>query len=89
LALRFSLAFNNILLGYEKLEKFSPQFIIRFDNINIYSVETFILGDVLSLNLNISISKVNALLTNQRSIPLETQDVTSNISLLDYLKVDI
>ncbi|ORY81105.1 hypothetical protein LY90DRAFT_620630 [Neocallimastix californiae] len=86
LALRFSLAFNNILLGYEKLEKFSPQFIIRFDNINIYSVETFILGDVLSLNLNISISKVNALLTNQRSIPLETQDVTSNISLLDYLK---
>jgi len=84
LALRYSLIFNNLLLGYERLET-SPQLIIKFKEICIYNEDTLILGEVLSLNTFLSIENMNVLLTDHSIIPeINTE---SNISLVDYLIV--
>ncbi|ORX87760.1 hypothetical protein BCR32DRAFT_239867 [Anaeromyces robustus] len=82
LALRFSITFNNLLLGYEILE-LSPQLIIKFNEINIYNENIFIVGEILSLNLNISMSKINILLTDH-DIPPEINS-NQDILLVDYL----
>jgi len=71
----FSLKFSNLLLGYERLG-LSPQLILKFDNINIFT------KDLLSFDLCVSISKANALLIDH-SIPVEAN--TNDISLLNYL----
>ena len=84
MALRYSLIFNNLLLGYERLET-SPQLIIKFKEICIYNEDTLILGEVLSLNTFLSIENMNVLLTDHSIIPeINTE---SNISLVDYLIV--
>ncbi|ORY77846.1 hypothetical protein LY90DRAFT_501162 [Neocallimastix californiae] len=82
MALRFSLTFNNLFLGYERLE-LSPQLIIKFNEINIYNEETFILGEVISLDLFLSISKVNVLLTDHNILPKINMD--PDVLLVDFL----
>jgi len=84
MALRFSLTFNNLFLGYERLE-LSPQLIIKFNEINIYNEETFILGEVISLDLFLSISKVNVLLTDHNILPKINMD--PDVLLVDFLIV--
>jgi len=71
-------------LGYERIE-LSPQLIIKFDEINIYNEDTLILGEVISLDLFLSLEKMNVLLTDH-SIPPEINTDLEN-SLVDHLIV--
>ncbi len=71
-------------MGYERLE-ISPQLIIKFNEINIFNEDTFILGEVLSLNMFLSVENMNILLTDHSIIP--EINSKSNISLVDYLIV--
>jgi len=82
LALRYSLIFNNLLLGYERLE-ISPQLIIKFNEISVFNEDTLILGEQLSLNMFLSVENMNILLTDHSIIP--EKNINSNISLVDYL----
>lgn len=71
-------------MGYERLEV-SPQLIIKFNEISIFNEDTLILGELLSLNMFLSVENMNILLTDHSIIPEINTD--SNISLVDHLIV--